>query len=204
MGAEEQPTSITQSDSTQKPGHGEQSAPTNGKHLRSLIAVVALLAVFLYAAGIISGRIKPEHKLDVADTAVLALGVLSSAILFRPQLLTHLKHLKVGSLEFELQQLQQKQERQQAELDGVHMALTLALQPRERAILRKLQQGETQNETGSHDLRTDLRRLNALGLTRKIGSISEIKDGQKVNLEEKVALENLGKDYLRGLGDPEQ
>jgi len=177
--------------------------PSTGHTARPIVAVAVLLLVLVYAACIITGKIKPEHKLTGADAAIVVVGVLISGLLFQPQLLAHLKHFKLGSLEVELQQLQQKQEKQQAELDGVRLALTLTLQPREREILRKLHRGDTQNETGGHDLRTDLRRLSALGLTKKIGSISQIKDGQKVDLKEKVVLEDLGKGYLRELGDAE-
>jgi hypothetical protein len=173
---------------------------------RSVIAVAILLAVAVYVVRIVAYGMDEKHRLTGADAAIVVVGILIGAILMQPQLLENIKHFKLGSIEFELQHLQRKQEKQQADLDGVRLALTLLVQESERGRLRKLKSGDTKDTIGSHELRTDLRRLRTLRLVQSVGErkIAELKDGQKLDLKNIVELTEDGKNYLDQLGDPEQ
>jgi hypothetical protein len=161
------------------------------------------LFVFLYSLGIIAGKVPPQRKLVGADVAILLVGVLIAAVLLQPEILDRLTHFKLGSLEFELQRLQNNQKSQQNELDDVRFALTLLLQDRERGHLVNLKSGDTRDYVGNHDLRTELRRLRTLGFIASLPdrAISEIKDGQKIDLAGFVTLTERGKEYLAKLGD---
>lgn len=147
---------------------------------RASVAIGVLLLVILYSLGIVIGKIPVQRKLAGADVAILVVGILVGTALLRPQLLDRLTHFKLGSVEFELQQLQKNQKTQQDELDDVRFVLTLLLQDSEREHLRKLETGETQNYVGRHQLRTELRRLRTLGLIANVGNrrIGEIQDNQ--------------------------
>jgi hypothetical protein len=192
----------------------EQDAPTNSADsiprsrpiARSAVAAGVLLVVILYAISIVAGKIPAQRKLVGADVVILVVGILIGTVLLRPELLDRLKHFKLGSLEFELQQLQKNQKTQQDELDDVRFVLTLLLQDPEKEHLRKLKSGDTENYVGRHELRSELRRLRTLGLIANLQDqqISKIKDGQKVNLKTIVQLTERGKQYLEKIGDFEQ
>jgi hypothetical protein len=178
-------------------------APRHRPYARYVIAIAVLLFVLLYSIGIIAGKVPPQRKLVGADVAILLVGVLLAAVLLQPEILDRLTHFKLGSLEFELQRLQSNQKNQQNELDDVRFALTLLLMDRERGHLSKLKSGDTRDYVGSHDLRTELRRLRTLGLIASLPdrAVSEIKDGQKIDLAGFVTLTERGNQYLAKLGD---
>jgi hypothetical protein len=60
--------------------------------------------------------------------------------LLRPELLEKI-HIKVGSVEFELQKLQHDQEKRRNELDDVRFVLTLLLEPSELQHLKNIDKG---------------------------------------------------------------
>jgi len=174
--------------------------------MRYVIAIGVLVFVAFYSVGIVAGKIPPQRKLVGADVAILLVGVLIAAMLLQPEILDRLTHFKLGSLEFELQQLQQNQKTQENELNDVRFALTLLLQDRERGHLANLKIGTTQNYVGNHDLRSELRRLRTLGLLANVGDrkIADIKDGQKIDLANFVQLTERGRRYLDKLGEGDQ
>jgi hypothetical protein len=162
-----------------------------------------LIAILAYAAGIVSGKIPSGRKLSGADAAILVVGILIASVLLQPRLLDRLTRFELGTLKFDLSKVQEKQKNQQEELNDVRFALTLLVQENEREHLRKLKNGDTQNYVGSHNLRTELRRLRTLGLISTVGDhkIAELKDGLKADLRNIVRLEKNGADYLKRLGE---
>jgi hypothetical protein len=171
--------------------------------LRRVVATAIFLAVILYVTGIILGRIPEQRKLGGADVSILVIAILLGTLLLRPQILERLTHLKVGSVEFELEKLQQDQDAQRKELDNVRFVLTLLLQHAEMEHLRNLNAGNTQNYVGSHALRSELRRLRTLGLISNCNGhkISELTDKRVVDLKTVVQLTARGREYLEKLGD---
>ena len=182
------------------------NVPRRLPFMRYVIAVGVLVFIAFYSVGIVAGKIPPQRKLVGADVAILLVGVLIAAVLLQPEILDRLTHFKLGSLEFELQQLQKNQKTQENELNDVRFALTLLLQDRERGHLANLKTGATQNYIGNHDLRSELRRLRTLGLLANIGDrkVAEIKDGQKIDLANFVQLTERGRQYLDKLGEGDQ
>jgi hypothetical protein len=170
-----------------------------------LIALLILLVVGIYAISIVAGRIPADRKLVGPDIVILLLGVLVSVILWQPKLLDRLTHLKLGGLEVELERLQENQKAQQFELNHLRFVLTLLLQDGEREHLKNLKSGDTQNYTGNHQLRTELRRLKAMGLVAKLPdrNVADIKDGQKVDLKTVVQLTERGNQYLEKIAETE-
>jgi len=168
---------------------------------RSVIAAGILLAVLLYVVAIVIGKVPDERKLRGADVGILVVGILVGTALLRPQLLDRLTHFKLGGLEFELQQIQQDQKTQRKDLDDVRFILTLVLQDNEKQHLKNLSSGNTENYVGNHVLRTELRRLRKLGLLadREHHGISEIKDGQRIDLQSVVCLTERGRRYLEDI-----
>jgi hypothetical protein len=189
-------------DPTTEP-HSTDSVPPGRQLPRVVVAASVLLAVLLYVIGIVIGKIPVQRKLGGADVGILVVGILVGAALLRPQLLDRLTHFKLGSLEFELQKLQEDQKTQRDELDNVRFILTLLLQHSEQEHLKKLMSGSTEGYMGHHNLRTELRRLRTLGLIANCPNrgISEIKDGQKVDLKSIVQLTARGREYLEKIGE---
>jgi hypothetical protein len=171
--------------------------------MRYTIAIAIVLAVSGYTIGIVTGKIPQLQKLGVADVGVILVSTLTIVFLLRPEFLDRLTHLRVGSVEFELQKLQSDQQAQRNELDDVRFVLTLLLQEREVQHLRALAEGSTQGYVGNHDVRSDLRKLRTLGLIRncKDRRIAELGDNCKLDLKTVVELTERGQQYLKRLGE---
>ena len=178
--------------------HSNTEVSRAGHIARNMIAAGVLLAVFLYVGGIVIGKIPDQRKLRGADVGILVVGILVATAVLRPKLLDRLTHFKLGSLEFELEKIQEDQKTQRDDLDNVRFILTLVLQYNEKQHLKNLLNGNTENYVGNHVLRTELRRLRTLGLiaNRQDQSISGIKDGQRLDLSSVVQLTDRGREYL--------
>jgi hypothetical protein len=171
--------------------------------IRYIVATTIILAVSWYSVGIVAGKIHQEQRFNWADVGVILVGTIAIVFLLRPEFLDRLTHLRVGSVEFELQKLQSDQQTQRNELDDVRFVLTLLLQEREVQHLRALAEGSTQDYVGNHDVRTDLRKLRTLGLIRncKDRKIAELADNCKLDLKTVVELTERGQQYLKRLGE---
>jgi hypothetical protein len=181
------------------------SGVSRWKHAHSAIffAFVAPVLVFLYVAGVLLGKFTGDRRLNTSDTiVVVGTGVALLAALW-PEVLTRFTKVKLGGVEFEvLQRLDEKQQKQERDLDDIRFALTLLLPPPERKHLENLGTGNTQNYRGNHELRTELRRLRNLQLIESVRFISEITDAKVVDLKEYVRLTSVGRRYLdRVAGD---
>jgi hypothetical protein len=164
---------------------------------RYLFAIIAPMLVFLYVAGVLLGKFTGDRRLNTSDTiVVVGIGVAFLAALW-PDVLTRFTKVKVGGVEFEvLQRLDEKQQKQERDLDDIRFALTLLLPQSERKHLENLGTGNTQNYKGSHELRTELRRLRNLRLIENIRFIAEITDAKVVDLKDYVRLTSVGRRYL--------
>jgi hypothetical protein len=165
--------------------------------LRYLFAVAVPTLGVLYIAGILRGTFYGERRLTATD-AIVVFG--TSAVLvvaLWPEVLERLSKVKVGGVELEMiQRLDEKQQRQQKDLDDIRFVLTLLLPPSERKHLENLGTGNTQNYIGNHGLRTELRRLRTVQLIDSVRPIQDIKDGSSFDLKDYVRLTNQGHRYL--------
>ncbi len=174
-----------------------------GAGIRLALALGIILAISAYIVGIVIGKIQDKQKLGIADVGLLLVGCAAVAVLLRPELLERVTHIKVGSVEFELQKLQHDQEKQRNELDDVRFVLTLLLEPSELQHLKNIDKGKTQDYLGRHSVRTELRKLRTLGLIRNRDDrkISELADNSKMDLKNIVELTERGRQYLARLAE---
>ena len=186
----------------QEPPHGAIAPikiPKWRLALRCLFLVAVPTLVLLYVAGILRGKFSRGHRLNSSDTIlVMATGAALFGALW-PEILERLGKVKLGGVEFELQKLNEKQQRQEADLDDIRFVLTLLLPPYERKHLENLWAGTTQNYEGNHNLRTELRKLRTLQLIESTRPIQEIRDGVSVDLKDYVRLTGAGRRYLERL-----
>ena len=192
-----------ESDQTPKPA--ERSTPPGATWRRRLVTTMVILVVVSYAGGIVFGYLPERQKLSGPDIGVILVGIGVVCLLMRPEFLSRLTHLKVGSVELELEELQRDQQKQRTELDDVRFALTMLLQGNELRHLKALESGKTQGYIGNHDLRTALRRLRTLGLVQNHGEskIGDLKDNSKLDLGAIVELTVRGRRYLQRVGESE-
>ena len=174
-----------------------------GAGIRLALTLGIILAISAYIVGIVIGKIQDKQKLGIADVGLLLVSCAAVGVLLRPELLEKITHIKVGSVEFELQKLQQDQEKQRNELDDVRFVLTLLLEPSELQHLKNIDKGSTQDYLGRHSVRTALRKLRTLGLIRNRDGhkISELADNSKMDLKNVVELTERGRQYLARLAE---
>jgi hypothetical protein len=186
----------------QEPPHGAIAPieiPKWRLALRCLFLVAVPTLVLLYVAGILRGKFSRGSRLNTSDTIlVMATGVALFGALW-PEILERLGKVKLGGVEFELQKLNEKQQKQEADLDDIRFVLTLLLPPYERKHLENLWAGTTQNYEGNHNLRTELRKLRTLQLIESMRPIQDIRDGVSVDLQDYVRLTGAGRRYLERL-----
>jgi hypothetical protein len=186
----------------QEPPHGAIAPieiPKWRLALRCLFLVAVPTLVLLYVAGILRGKFSRGRRLNTSDTIlVMATGAAIFGALW-PEILERLGKVKLGGVEFELQKLNEKQQKQEADLDDIRFVLTLLLPPYERKHLENLWAGTTQNYEGNHNLRTELRKLRTLQLIESTRPIQDIRDEVSVDLQDYVRLTGAGRRYLERL-----
>jgi hypothetical protein len=169
-----------------------------------IVAVVVVVAMFVYIVAIVLGRIPAQQKLGVADIAVVILAIAIAIVLVRPKLLDGISHFKFGELELDwLQKLEENQRKQGDELDDVRFVLTLVLRESERAHLKNLESGNPPPYRGNEAVCAELRKLRTLGLirNRKDRTIAETADKPNFDLKDVVELTGRGREYLERLGE---
>jgi hypothetical protein len=172
--------------------------------MRYLFAVMVPTLGILYIAGILRGTFYGERRLATTD-AIIVFGIGAVLVVaLWPEVLERLSKVKVGGVELEmLRRLDEKQQRQQKDLDDIRFVLTLLLPPSERKHLENLGTGNTLNYIGNHNLRTELRRLRTAQLIYSINPIQDIKDGNSVDLKDYVRLTDEGHGYLERIAQDE-
>ena len=174
--------------------------------LRYIAAVVVVLTICAYMIAIVSGRIPQGQKIAGAEISLSVLAAVVVSVMLRPGLLDRLTHFKFGGVELDwLQKLQEDQQKQRDELDGVRFVLTLLLKPQEREHLANLEKGNTQYH-GNEIVCAELRNLRTLGLiqNRKDRTIAEIARMRSFDLKDIVELTPRGRYYLERLEEHEE
>lgn len=189
---------------TQEPADAKTATSSPAWSLgRIALAVAIVLAVAAYIRSILVGAIPAAEKLGVVELTIILVAGLVVTVLLQPRILDRLSHFKFGSLEIELEKLQQAQQVQGNELNDLRFVLTLLLQPSELKHLRNLQKGGAVNSIGTHALRTELRKLRTMQLIRSRSGkkIAEIADQKSWDIATFVELTDRGLDYLERLGE---
>jgi len=170
-------------------------SPQTNSSRRWLMAATMCLLAAAYTVGVVLGIIPKDQKIDVANLIVLAVAGVCAILLINPEILERLRHLKLASFEFDLEKLKEKQEQQQGQLEAIHLLLPLVLQEQEAKHLLNLAENNTAGYVGSHDVRTELRRLKAMRLIEKFPGrfVGDLKDGLNVDLAKCVYLTSFGR-----------
>src|SRR5438876_6301865 len=102
-----------QSDQNKSGGEIEAAGFRTSSSLRLALAILIVLLITAYTAGVISGRIKDQNKINAVDLAVIGFGAVSVLLLVYPDLLKGLTHLELGSLKVDIEQVKASQLRQE-------------------------------------------------------------------------------------------
>jgi len=155
--------------------------------LASIAAVGALLRMFMSDSSVAATRLDQTTLLYLAVAGVLLL-------------LRQVKTFSMGQLKFELiQKLRERQDKQEERLEDIRLILPLLLHGGEVKHVKNLFERTTSGYTGSHPLRSELRRLRSIRLLKnmKDHTVSEMRDGKKIDLATYVFLTKLGRDWAR-------
>jgi hypothetical protein len=164
--------------------------------LRITIGVLVGLLVIAYVTAVIAGAISANHQISVAGLGVIVIGLVAIGILIRPQSLSNIQILELGSLKVQLRDLQGKQVDQKKELDELRFTLNLLVTEAERNHLENLDTGSTSGYEKSDVLKAELRRLRSMGLITSKNWISQMP--AEFDLHEwGVELTPSGTEYLR-------
>jgi hypothetical protein len=183
----------------------DRAAETSGmlkwrKPLRYMFATSVPALVILYVAGILEGTFVGQRRLNPSDTIIVVVTAVALFAALWPEVLDRLNKVKLGAVEFELlQHLDERQRKQQRDLDDIRFILTLLLPPSERKHLENLENGNTANYIGNRNLQAELRRLRTLQLIENMLPIGDIPEGTKFDLEKFVRLTEAGHRYLTRL-----
>jgi hypothetical protein len=151
--------------------------------LAVIAAIGALLRIFSPVA------ISSTQGLD--QTTLLYLVVAGGLLLFK-----QVKTFSMGQLKFEMiEKIRERQDKQEERLADIALILPLLLPENEVKHIKNLFARTTGGYTGSHAVRTELRRLASIGLlSRKTDhSIADMKDNTKLDLGGIVELTDLGR-----------
>lgn len=166
---------------------------------RWLGAVAVIVAAVAYVVVVLNGTVPSAQKLGWTDLALVILAALIVVALLAPEGLRSVSRVHIGNvLDLELRELRRGQEAQKQELDDLRFALTLLVVGPQRDALNDLERAGGREYTGNHEIRTDLRRLAAMGLVRRRPGrhIGELADGKRLNIADVLELTADGRRYL--------
>jgi hypothetical protein len=112
----------------------------------------------------------------------------------------------IGEIARRQTEVSERQHLQDSKMREFELIVPLLLPKEEQDHLKNLAHGQTTGYTGSHELRSELRRLRSLGLIEMTGQgyISDITDDTVVDLAELVRLKDLGSQWVERLFELEE
>jgi len=170
--------------------------PVSGLN-RIAAAILAFLAI-AYVAGVVTGRVTDQRKIDAVTLTVVVLAALAAAVLWNPQAFSRLTLFEMGSFKLQLADVRKQQAEQADQLQSIRLLLPLLLTVREQKHLMNISNGTTEGYQGNNDVRTELRRLRSLGLIRMRDDkqVGKMADSLKFDLSDFVTLTNLGSEWV--------
>src|SRR6266849_9908524 len=179
--------------------------PGNRLHLmlRYSAASLVTVATIGYLAAVLVGWVSASHKLGLTEVAFAVVSLVGASIVAWPELLQAISKIRLGTLEFDLRELQRGQQNQIQQLDEMRLFLLLLLSEKERKYLVELDKGQPAPHTGDDELRAALRRLRAVGLIKNRGEhhVGEITNGLRQDIGTLVEITDDGRRYVRRIGD---
>jgi hypothetical protein len=191
--------------STQPPVPPPPSPPQSGTWpVARVIGTTAAALVLAYTVFLVAVGLPKDQRLDTAEVALLLLAGLLATVVWRPDLMDRIKHVKFMGNEIELlEKIHESSEKQKADLEEMRLIISLLLFQTEIAHLRNLAQQKPQVYEGNEAVRRELRRLRTLGLIETLPhrGIGELADGKRIDVTELVRLTKRGKRYLPKLDE---
>lgn len=184
-------------DSTRKPA----------SNLRVAIAILLAFVALSYTAGIVTGTIHKDNRIDPANLGIIAAVGLAILIALQPGLVDRFKKFEISGFKLEmLERVRERQAEQAMQLEDMSLMLPFLLPPAERKHLLNLVGGATRNYEGRHALRSELRRLRSFGLIKMRGDkqVGMMKDDMKFDLQDFVELTDLGRRWCRRITEIEK
>ncbi len=116
--------------------------PGNRLHLmlRYSAASLVTVATIGYLAAVLVGWVSASHKLGLTEVAFAVVGLVGASIVAWPELLQAISKIRLGTLEFDLRELQRGQQNQIQQLDEMRLFLLLLLSEKERKYLVELEE----------------------------------------------------------------
>ena len=166
-----------------------------------LVAVLVAALGLAYTVALVLGYIPEQRRIDMPNLFLLILAGACAGLIINPGILKRMTKFKLGDMEWELDNLKLRQKEQAQQLDAINLLLPLMLRDQETADLRRLAEGKTKGYVGSHDLRTELRRLSTMGLIerRKDRKIGEMTDNRQLDVADFVRLTAFGERLVEKL-----
>ena len=178
----------------------DKQSSKNARHLR-IAGIVILVAVLGYTVALLAGLPK-ERRLDATALGVIGIGSLVASLLFRPDIVDRVTRLEIAGWKVEIEKKEQKQDKQ---LFDIELILAILLPETERRHLMNLAGKRTTEYMGSHEMRSELRRLRSIGLieTKPGHTVGSMGDKTKLDLSEYVQLTDLGRRLVQNISDIE-
>jgi len=151
--------------------------------LAFIVGIAAILRVLLPS----SMRLDEATLLYFSVAAALAL-------------LHQVKSLSFGSYKLEMiERIKEKQAKQQDDIEDIALIIPLLFPDTERKHLLNLAKGNTKEYIGRPTLRTELRRLRAIGLIKKLPghNIGHMVDNMLFDLADYIELTDLGRRWAK-------
>jgi hypothetical protein len=180
--------------------------PTDGKHAptstrQRILGYAVVLAVVGYTAAVLLG-LPNDRRIDGTTLGVIGMGAIIAFVMFRPEIVNRVTRLEIAGWKLEIENKQEKQDKQ---LKDIQLILPILLPETERKHLFNLANHLKTPYTGTHDVRTELRRLRSLKLIQmKSGQqIGHMGDGKTVDLSDFVELTDLGRHWVERIKEIE-
>jgi hypothetical protein len=172
--------------------------------LRAGIAVALGLMIAAYTLLVVTGLIPKDRRIDTVDLVIIVVGALCCVVLVKPDLTDRLRLLEVKGFKVELlERIQERQIRQEHELEDIRLIFPLLFRDSERKHLSNLTRGKTAGYHGGAPLREELRRLCSIGLLQRRGLhyIGELRNDMVFDLSDYVELTDLGRRWVHRLAE---
>jgi hypothetical protein len=178
------------------------ATPSRGQRAFA-VAVAAGAISYLFLA--LSGTIKAENRLNAAEFGVAVVAALAIGVALKPALLDHLQKVDFAGIKLDLgevkknqMEVQQSQQKQQAILEDVRLALRLLIGKSEQEHLKNLFKHTTNTYRVKGALRDEIRRLRAMKLIEMCGSktVGEMPENATFDLAQYVRLTEDGRNFV--------
>jgi hypothetical protein len=190
--------STTEIEAASKKQKTASPTPEADNSARWMAAVCLCLPALVYTVAVVLGYVPESRKIDIPNIILLVLAGACALFILRPNLLKRVTKFRMGDMEWELDSLKQRQEKQAQRLDAIDFLLPLFFRGNETKHLQQLAAKQTGDYEGSEDLKKELRNLAKVGLIVRISGrkIADIPDKQRADIADFVRLTDFGGQWV--------